>query len=153
MDALDSKALALLSQNGRMSWTELAQQLGLSAPAAAERVKKLEEAGLIRRYAALLDADALGYAITAFVEITFGKTRHRKGFRKAIQALPEVLECHHIAGDADYLLKVVTKDPAHLDSLVGEQLRSIPGVLRTRTTVVLSTQKEGAFQLSRIKEA
>lgn len=146
MDTLDSKAISLLSSQGRMSWAELAQELGLSAPAAAERVRKLEEAGVIRGYAAVLDAHALGYSLAAFIEVTFGKTRHRKGFRKAIQALPEILECHHIAGEADYLLKVIAKDPPHLDQLVGERIRAIPGVLRTRTTVVLSTQKETRFQ-------
>lgn len=146
MDTLDSKAIQALANRGRMSWADLAQELGLSAPAAAERVRKLEEAGIIRGYAALVNASALGYGLVAFIEVIFGKTRHRKGFRKAIQQMPEVLECHHIAGEADYLLKVLARDPSHLDQLVGDRLRGIPGVLRTRTTVVLSTQKEVTFR-------
>ncbi len=146
MDTLDLKAMNVLSSQARISWAELAQQLGLSAPAAADRVRKLEEAGVIRGYTALLDAHALGYALVAFVEVTFGKTKHRRGFRKAIQLMPEILECHHIAGDADYLLKVVTRDASHLDQFVGDRIRAVPGVLRTRTTIVLSTQKEMTFQ-------
>lgn len=146
MDALDSKVIRALASQGRMSWAELAQELGLSAPATAERVRKLEEAGIIRGYTALLNAQALGYGLVAFIAVTFGKTRHRKGFRKAILQMPEVLECHHIAGEADYLLKVMTRDPSHLDHLVSDRLRAVPGILRTRTTVVLSTQKETSFR-------
>ncbi len=148
MDAIDSKAIVLLSQNGRMSWADLAHQLGLSAPAVAERVRKLEETGVISGYAAVVRPPQLGYTLSAFVGITFGKTKHRKGFLKAIQRLPEILECHHVAGEEDFLLKLVARDTSHLDHLVSEQLRAIPGVLRTRTTVILSTQKEGLFQSS-----
>ncbi|MCU0227392.1 MAG: Lrp/AsnC family transcriptional regulator [Bryobacterales bacterium] len=148
MDAIDSKVLFCLSHDGRISWTDLAQQLGLSAPAAADRVRKLEEAGIIRGYTAIVPPPAMGLQLSAFVAITFGKSKHRKPFLKAIQRIPEVLECHHVAGEEDFLLKVVARDTAHLDHLVGEQLRSLSGVLRTRTTVVLSTQKEGSFRPS-----
>ncbi|MCW5962469.1 MAG: Lrp/AsnC family transcriptional regulator [Bryobacterales bacterium] len=146
MDTIDSKALTILTKQGRMSWADLAQHLGLSAPATAERVRKLEEAGLISGYAALVRPTQIGYGLSAFVAIAFGKTKHRKPFLKAIQRIPEVVECHHVAGDEDYLLKLFARDTLHLDHLVSEQLRAIPGVLRTRTTVVLSTQKEGLFQ-------
>ncbi len=146
MDAIDSKVLSCLAQNGRISWADLAHQLGMSAPAAADRVRKLEEAGIVRGYAAIIPPQAMGLQLTAFVGVTFGKSKHRKPFLKAIQRIPEILECHHVAGDEDFLLKVLTRDTGHLDHLVSEQLRAIPGVLRTRTTVVLSTQKEGHYR-------
>jgi len=146
MDALDSKAIALLAKSGRMSWAELAQQLGLSAPAAADRVRKLEESAVITGYAALIDPVQLGQTITAFIAVTYGKSKHRKLFLKAIHRIPEIVECHHVATAEDFLLKVITRDTTHLDHLITNQIRAIPGVLRTNTTVVLSTQKQGPFQ-------
>ena len=145
MDDLDTKALALLCENGRISWAELAQHLQLSAPAAAERVRKLEERGIIRGYTALLDAASFGYGLAAFVAVTLGKCKHRKAFPRAIRKLPEVLECHRVTGEDDYLLKVLVRDTAHLDTLVGDSLRTIEGVQRTTTSVVLSTIKEATF--------
>ena len=145
MDDLDSKAISFLSQNARISWAELAQHLHLSAPATAERVRKLEERGIIRGYTALLDPAAFGYGLSAFVAIALGKCKHRKSFLRTIKKLPEVLECHRVTGDDDYLLKVVVRDTAHLDTFIGESLRTIVGVQRTRTIVVLSTVKETAF--------
>ena len=145
MDDIDSKVLTQLSENGRTSWAELAQLLGLSAPAAAERARKLEERGFILGYTALLDRTLLGFGMQAFVAVTLSKSKHRKPFLKAIQRMREVLECHHVAGDEDFLLKVVARDTAHLDQLIAEQLREVSGVSRTKTTVVLSTSKETVF--------
>ncbi|MDZ7638833.1 MAG: Lrp/AsnC family transcriptional regulator [Bryobacterales bacterium] len=145
MDDVDSKALTLLCQNGRMSWADLAQHLNLSPPAVAERVRKLEERGIIREYTALLDSASFGFGLQAFVAITLGKAKHRKSFLRSVQKMPEILECHHIAGEADFLLKVLVRDTAHLDSLIAEGLREISGVQRTNTTVVLSTAKETTF--------
>jgi Lrp/AsnC family leucine-responsive transcriptional regulator len=139
---LDSKAIAILSAHARVSWAELAQQLGLSAPAAADRVRRLEERGVIRGYTAVLDAEALGYPLTAFVALTLERPERRQGFIARLGQLPEVIECHHTAGDDDYLLKVRTKGTRDLDRLLSEEIKGIEGVLRTRTTVVLSTWKE-----------
>ncbi|MCC7341586.1 MAG: Lrp/AsnC family transcriptional regulator [Bryobacterales bacterium] len=148
MDELDTKALSLLHQNGRISWAELAQHLHLSAPAAAERVRKLEERGIIRGYGALLDPASFGLGLTAFVAVTLNKCKHRKPFLRAIKKLPEVLECHRVTGEDDYLLKVLVRDTTHLDQLLGESLRAIEGVQRTKTTVVLATLKETTFSHS-----
>ncbi len=145
MDDIDSKVVSLLCQNGRTSWADLAQHLNLSAPAAAERVRKLEERGIIRGYTALLDPHQFGFGLQAFVAVTLGKSKHRKPFLKAIQKMPEVLECHHVAGEEDFLLKVLVKDTAHLDQLIADEIREINGVQRTKTTVVLSTAKETTF--------
>src|ERR671916_2027335 len=142
MDAMDIKAIAHLQAAGRESWTRLAELLGFPGPAAAERVRRLEERGVIRGYAALLDPEAVGARLTAFVAVTLEHPRHRRAFLKRVEALAEVQECHHVAGDDDYLLKVRCTGTAHLDRVLSEELKGVPGVLRTRTTIVLGTLKE-----------
>jgi len=141
LGTLDSKVVRLLMQNGRATWAELAQHLGLSAPAAADRVHRLEERGVIRGYAALVDAEAAGYPLVAFVAVVLDRPDRRAAFLKRIAAIPEVAECHHVAGDDDYLLKVRCRGTRDLDRLLLESLKTIPGV-RTRTTIVLGTAKE-----------
>ena len=141
LETLDLKAVRALMQNGRATWADLAQQLGLSAPAAADRVHRLEERGVIRGYAALVDAEAAGYPLAAFVAVALDRPDRRAAFLKRIAALAEVAECHHVAGDDDYLLKVRCRGTRDLDRLLVESLKTIPGV-RTRTTVVLATAKE-----------
>jgi Lrp/AsnC family leucine-responsive transcriptional regulator len=114
----------------------------MTGPAAADRVRKLEESGVIRGYAALVDPEAVGASLTAFVAVTLDRPEHRKGFLKKVAKLAEIQECHHIAGDDDYLLKVRCRGPRDLDRVISEELKSVPGVGRTRSTIVLSTAKE-----------
>ena len=142
MDTLDRKALHLLMRQGRATWAELGQTLGLSAPSAADRVRKLEEAKVITGYAALLDPTALGYPLTAFIFVTLANSRNRATFLRAIAKMDQVAECHHIAGDDDYLLKVRCRTTADLDDLLAKQLKGKLGIARTRTTIVLATAKE-----------
>jgi Lrp/AsnC family leucine-responsive transcriptional regulator len=141
LETLDSRAVRLLMQNGRVTWADLGHHLGLSAPAAADRVHRLEERGVIRGFAALVDAEAAGYPLTAFVAVALDRPDRRAAFLKRIATLTEVAECHHVSGDDDYLLKVRCRGTRDLDRLLVESLKTIPGV-RTRTTVVLSTAKE-----------
>ncbi|MGB3308581.1 MAG: Lrp/AsnC family transcriptional regulator [Nodosilinea sp.] len=142
LDDLDIKTLSLLCQRGRMTWAELAGQLGLSAPATADRVKRLEERGMITGYSALLDAEALGLNLTAFISVTLDQPHHREGFLAAVQAAAEILECHHVTGDDDYLLKVRCRHTRALEALITDRLKAIAGVVKTRTVIVLSTVKE-----------
>jgi Lrp/AsnC family leucine-responsive transcriptional regulator len=142
MDALDRKALAFLKQRGRATWAQLGQLLGLSPPAAAERVHRLEEKGIVRGYTALLNAEALGYPLLAFVLVTLTSHRKRLGFLKAIQGIDEISECHHIAGEGDYLLKVRCRGTHDLDRILVRELKDKLGVAHTRATIVLSTAKE-----------
>jgi Lrp/AsnC family transcriptional regulator, leucine-responsive regulatory protein len=142
VDSLDSKALDFLVRKGRATWAELGELLGLSAPSAADRVRKLEEQGVIRGYAALLDPASVGYPLTAFIAVSLSSHRQRSAFLRAIEKMDQVSECHHIAGDDDYLLKVRCRGTADLDDLLARQLKQKLGVTRTRTTVVLSTAKE-----------
>ena len=142
MDALDRKALPLLMKDGRITWSDLGQALGLSAPAAAERVRKLEEHGVIKAYMAILDAESLGYSLTAFVSVTLADQRKRNAFHAGVRRLDQIVECHHVAGDDDFLLKVRCRGTRDLDRLLVEELKGKMGVARSRTTVVLDTMKE-----------
>src|SRR5262245_21319841 len=142
LDDIDATVLETMQTQGRISWAELGEILGLSPPGAAERVRKLEARGLIRGYTALVDAFALGYTITAFIGITLERPEHRQPFLKLIERLPEVQECHHAAGDYDYLLKVRCHDVRGLELFISERLKGLKGVVQSRTTVILSTYKE-----------
>lgn len=142
MDALDSKALTFLMKSGRATWAELGALLGLSAPSAADRVRKLEEHGVIRGYAAIIDPAAVGHPLTAYVSVSLSSHRNRAAFLRGIEKMAQVAECHHVAGDDDYLLKVRCRGTQDLDHLLAHELKDKLGVARTRTTIVLSTAKE-----------
>lgn len=142
LNDVDFKAIQYLMAQGRITWSELAGILELSAPATADRVRRLEERNVIQGYAALVDPKMVNCGLTAFVSITLDKAKYRNTFLKKIQSLAEVQECHHITGEDDYLLKVRCRDTAELERLVGEDLKGLTGVSKTRTTIVLSTAKE-----------
>jgi Lrp/AsnC family leucine-responsive transcriptional regulator len=142
LDAIDATALATLLEQGRVTWADLGADLGLSAPAAAERVRRLEASGVIRSYTALLDAQRLGYTLTAFVSVILERSKHAPAFLKMIAALPEVQECHHVAGEHDYLLKVRCRNTLDLERIITQHLKADSLVARTHTTIVLSTSKE-----------
>jgi Lrp/AsnC family leucine-responsive transcriptional regulator len=141
-ESIDSKAVAHLRQDGRASWADLGAALGLSAPAAAERVRKLEARGVIRGYAALPDPDAAGFPVLAFVAVTLANQGARAPFLKAVRAHPLIQECHPGAGDDDFLLKARCRGMGDLDPLLSDELKGRLGVARTRTTIVLGTVKE-----------
>ena len=139
MDAIDLQILGSLVDNARVSYADLAERVGLSAPSTADRVRRLEERGVVRGYSADLDLDALGVGLTAFVSVTLAGAADRQGFLDGLAGFPEIVECHHVAGDDDYLLKVHVAGTQGLEAFVSDRLKSLPGVARTRTTVVLST--------------
>ena len=142
IDTFDYKVLARLMANGRATWAELAQELRLSAPAAADRVRRLEERGIIRGYTAVLDAESLGCALTAFIAVSLDHPRRRERFLEVLAGHAEIQECHHVAGDADYLLKVRCHGTRALEYLLTTKIKALPGVVRTHTTIVLHTEKE-----------
>ena len=138
LDAIDYKLLDLLQQNARMTQLEMAAAVGLSQPAAAERMRKLEQEGIITGYSARVDGRKLGKDITAFIGVRIEHPKYNAGFGNKVLAIPDVLECHRITGPD------VTEDTQSLDSLISDLLRHIPGVTRTLTTVVTSSIKEGS---------
>jgi Lrp/AsnC family leucine-responsive transcriptional regulator len=142
MDAVDRHIIERLQQDGRATQQELAREIGLSQPTVAERIRKLEERGVIRGYAAKVDAAALGKEITAFVGVSIEHPRFFDTFAEAVQQLDDVLECHRVAGDDSYMLKVKVTTAAALDDLLVGVLRQIPGVTRTHTTIALRSIKE-----------
>jgi len=148
MDAIDLTILRTLVANARVTFSELAELVGLSGPSTAERVRKLEERGVLRGYHADIDPARVGMGLTAFVSVTLGHPEDRAGFLRTIAEFPGVVECHHTAGDDDYLLKVHVDGTAGLESFVSDRLKGVPGVLRTRTTVVLSSPLERPLSIA-----
>jgi len=141
-DPIDYQILDLLQTDAQTTQMDIAAKVGLSQPAVADRVRKLTESGAIVRYVAVVDPRAMGNDIRAFVGVRISHPRHHEPFARRILDLPEVLECHRVAGLDSYLLKVVTRDTESLDRLISDSLRRIAGVTRTHTTVVLSAVKE-----------
>jgi Lrp/AsnC family leucine-responsive transcriptional regulator len=142
MDNLDYRILDMLQRDGRATQLELSRAVGLSQPAVAERIRKLEERGVITGYAARVDASKLGKDITAFIGVNIEHPKHFEGFAKKVMSMPEVLEAHRVAGQDSYILKVKTANTKTLDQLLVETLRTISGVTRTHTTIVLTSIKE-----------
>ena len=142
IDDLDRRLVVLVQSDSSLSYAELGRQVGLSVSAVNERVRKLERAGIVRGYSALVDAQAIGLDVCAFVRVTFAPSGDEAMFRDRVLARDEVMECHHVAGDDSYLLKVRTTDTAALETLTAELVWDLPGVTGTRTGIVLSTVKE-----------
>lgn len=139
INEIDIKILNIIQQDARISNAEIARQVGLAPSAVLERVRKLEERGVIRGYAAELSAGAVGFGLTAFV---FVKTSFCGVVGSVIAQLPEVLEVHDIAGEDCYLLKVRAKNTDELGRFFREKLKPIPEIISTKTTIVLQTIKE-----------
>jgi Lrp/AsnC family transcriptional regulator, leucine-responsive regulatory protein len=137
-DDRDERILTLLRREGRMPFAHLADAADLSAPAAAERVRKLERAGVIAGYQAVIDPAAVGLGFCAFVEIAQQPRSSGTALTEALGALREIEELHAVAGPYAYLAKVRVADPPALDALL-DRLMLLPGVERTQTVVVLRT--------------
>lgn len=142
LDQIDLKILYILQVDGRRRLAEIGQEVDLSTPAVMERVKKLEASGVIRGYQALVDGKKVGKDITAFIGVSIGNQRDMDRFANQMTRYADVLECHHVTGDESFVLKVKAANTGALEKLLGE-IRSVEGVTRTVTKVVLSTAKEG----------
>lgn len=145
LDAKDRKILALVQRDAKLPQAEIAKRVGLSTAAVNERLKKLENSGVIQRYVARVDATAIGATVTAFVEVFMEHPRFEPAFIDRLLKLDEVLESHHITGEFSLLLKVRVRDMAALQHLLLRQLNAVEGVRQTRTVMVLSTIKEDTF--------
>ena len=141
LDDIDLHILELLQEDCRTSLVRLGEQVGLSAPSVLERIKKLEAANVITGYRALLDARRLGLDITAFIGVIISHPNLIGDFERQVTTLRDVLECHHVTGEYTLLLKVKTENTSSLERLIS-QIRSLAGVGRTETMVVLSTHTE-----------
>lgn len=141
IDGIDAQLLTLIQQDGRISNAELARQVGLAPSAVLERIKKLEERGVIRGYAAFVNPKEVGFGLTAFVSVRTNECGD--GTDDLLAAIPEVLEVHDVAGEDSFLLKVRAFDPENLAVLL-RKIKSITSVISTKTTIVLETVKESS---------
>ena len=143
LDFKDKHLLEEIQENSRITNTELAKRIGLSPSSTLERVKKLEVSGIIEKYITLLNPRKAGYSCFTFVEIKLARHGETpvEDFISSIALIPEVLECHHITGEADFLLRVATKDIPAYEELILHQLSALPNVQSMKTSVVLSTFK------------
>jgi Lrp/AsnC family leucine-responsive transcriptional regulator len=143
IDAMDRRLLRVLQADGRVTNQALAAQCGLSPAACYDRVKRLKASGIIQSYTAILDPVALGAALLVFIEIILDRTTDDvfTAFADHIRDLPEVMECHMVAGGFDYLLKVRVADMSAYRAFLGERLTTMPGVRETRTYAVLEEVK------------
>lgn len=151
LDTLDSKILAALQEDGRLSNVELADRVGLSPSPCLRRVKRLEEEGYIAGYKARVDRRRLGLGMTIFVGIKVDGHRdsNARAFQEAIQKLPEVVACHMVSGEADFLLEVVVADLAAYDAFLSRTLLSMPMVRDIRSNFAIRTVKsDGALPVT-----
>lgn len=144
LDARDRAILRVMQQDGRLTNAELAERVGLSPSACLRRLKLLEESGLVAGYAMILDQKACGLPGTAFVFITLDQQGRQAldTFEAAVRGVPEILECHLLAGASDYLVRVVFRDAADLERIHTEILTRLPGVVRVNSTLTLREVKK-----------
>lgn len=138
--AADSKIIALLEADARISFSDLAEQVALSKTACWKRVKALEDVGAIRSYGARLDAATLGFNLEAFVQVSIDNEQSH-AFEAAVLRHPLIRRCHATTGEADYLLHIIATDMVALDDLLREDIRRLPGVRRTLTSMSTRTIK------------
>jgi Lrp/AsnC family leucine-responsive transcriptional regulator len=145
LDTIDRRILQALQADGRATYDELAQAVGLSASATLRRVKRLEESGVVAGYVALVDPARVGLPLTAYISVRLAKTGATRNpvddFAAAVQTWPEVVECAALTGEMDYLLRVLVRDMAHHARFIMEQLLRHPSVMDCKTS----------FQLKRLK--
>jgi Lrp/AsnC family leucine-responsive transcriptional regulator len=141
VDRVDEKILEILQADGRRPYAEIGAEVGISGPSAHERVKKLEARGVIRGYGAMVDPDAVGYDVLAFAWVTQAPGTVATDLTGDFATIPELEECHHIAGEADYLLKIRAVDTRDL-ARVMRRIQGIPHVYTSETEIVFSTAFE-----------
>lgn len=142
MDTIDLAIISILKDNGRATASEVSKRVNLSIPAVAERIRKMEDSGLIEKYIIKVNREKMNYKLLAFIFVSIDKTENIEEFRKSIVQYSSVLECHHIAGEYDYLLKVLMEDTKTLEFFLSNTLKKIKGVFKSNTIINLSTLKE-----------
>lgn len=142
LDDTDRALLARLQQDGSTPYAELGAGVGLSASAVNDRLKRLKNKRILRRIVGEVDPAALNREFLVFLLVGIGDMHQEQEFRTRMAARPEVLECHHIAGDYSYLLKLRLAGPGHFERFLSEQVKTIGGIQRTHSVIALSTIKE-----------
>jgi len=140
MDNIDIKILKLLQQNARVTASEISNRINLSIPAVSDRLKKLDATGIIEKYTVILSAKKLNKRLMVIMFVSLESPKFIDTFVNIIQIDNEIVECHYLAGDYDYALKIITESTASLEKILN-RIKSIPGVQKTKTNVSLSTIK------------
>ncbi|MDP6532579.1 MAG: Lrp/AsnC family transcriptional regulator [Candidatus Marinimicrobia bacterium] len=142
IDAKDLRILSILQGNSRTTASEIAESVGMSVPAVTERVKKLSESDIIQKFSIKLNAKLLGFDLSAFIAVVSSSSDQYEAIIQESNNNPSILECHSVTGQGSHLLKVRVKNSSELEKLLRD-IQSWPGVIRTQTSVVMSTYKEG----------
>lgn len=140
MDVIDVKILEVLKENSRVSISELSKKVNLSLSAVSERLKKLENSSIINKYTVILEPKLLGKDLSVLISIGLESTSQTNEFLEFVDSEPEILECHYITGEYDYMLKVTTANTHTLEAIMN-RIKSFHGIKRTQTNVILSTTK------------
>ncbi|MCM3293915.1 Lrp/AsnC family transcriptional regulator [Paenibacillus sp. MER 180] len=142
MDSIDSSIMDALKENSRMTASEISKRVNLSIPAVTERIRKLEEANIIETYTIKINREKMGCKLLSFIFVNIDQSTHIEDFRQAVVACKPVLECHHVAGQYDYLLKVLVADTQELEHFISHTLKNMIGVQSSNTIISLSSLKE-----------
>ncbi len=140
MDNIDIKILKILQENSRISSSDISRKVNLSLSATTERIKKLEISGVIKHYTTIIDSGTVGKELTAIMNVSLERPQFTEVFMEFIYEEDEITECHYTAGGYDYIIKIITKNTTTLEQLLN-RIKSVPGVLKTNTNIVLSTVK------------
>jgi Lrp/AsnC family leucine-responsive transcriptional regulator len=141
MDNIDVRIICLLQQNARITASEIGSEINLSVPAVSDRLKKLEASGIIQQYTAIVNPRLLGKQLTAIMFVSLERPKYTDKFVEFVAGQGEILECHYLAGDYDYALKIITESTFTLEQLLN-RIKGVQGVQKTKTTVALSTVKQ-----------
>lgn len=140
MDNIDIKIIKLLQSNSRMTASEISGKINLSIPAVSDRLKKLDTSGIIEKYTIILNAKKLNKSLTAIMWVSLDNPKFADKFIGFVKSEDEIIECHYLAGDFDYSLKIITENTETLEIIL-DKIKLVPGVMKTKTTVTLSTIK------------
>ncbi len=151
MDTVDFKILKCLKEYSRMNATAIGEKINLSTSAVIERIKKLENDGVIAQYTIQINHEKIGKDLTAYISVSLEHPKYDSNFRDMIRLNDEIIECHYITGEYDYMLKIITYSSKSLEQLIN-YVKSIQGVNHTKTLVVMSTIKNDISSLPGMKE-
>lgn len=151
MDKIDCEILSCLKENARENATNIGAKINLSTSAVIERIKKFEASGLIKQYTIVLDQHTLGGDLMAFISVRLEHPKYYENFVELINSHNSIAECYYIAGDFDFIIKIITKNAQSLEDILN-YIKSIEGVSLTRTSVVLSTNKNEVCMLPEISK-
>lgn len=144
LDKIDFKILKILQENGRITNIQLSMDIGLSPAPTLERVRKLEQIGVIQSYHALVNEESLGLGIKSYLQVSlnFEKADAIKNFKKHVMNIDEIIECHQVAGTSDFLLKIIVSDIKDYEKLMTEKISNIPEISKVQSMMVLNTVKK-----------